>query len=77
MGQVWLTFDLKKSSPSDYTYIENGTADGCTCLGVGGLVSDVGLSLERRVTKAIIVVKATEGHLIEIVELHHCLFLLS
>jgi hypothetical protein len=53
------------------TYIVNDTADGSTCLCVASLVLHVGLRLESRVSDTVIVVEATKGQLLEIVELHH------
>ena len=54
------------------TYVENDSADGRSGLGVGRLVLHVGLGLEGRVSQTVIVVEASQRHLIEIVELHHC-----
>ena len=53
------------------TYIVDDSADRGTSLGVAGLMLGVGLGLESCVSNAVIVVKAAQGHLVEIVELHH------
>lgn len=49
------------------TYVEDDTADGGTRLGVTGLVLHASLSLKSGISDTVVIVEATEGHLIEIV----------
>lgn len=59
------------------TYVEDDTADSGTRLGVTGLVLHASLSLKSGISDTVVIVEATEGHLIEIVKLHHYFFLLN
>ena len=53
------------------TYIEDNTANGSTGLGVALLMLRVSLGSQSCIADAIIVVKATKGDLLQIVQLNH------
>lgn len=61
---------VDKMVNSQSTYCEDDTTDGRTSLGEAHLSTNFGLGRKGCVTNAVVVVEATEGHLIEIVEFH-------
>ena len=62
---------IKREGRKDATYIENGSADSGSSLGVAQLVLHVGLGRKRSIADAVIVVEATDGHLLQVVQLYH------
>ena len=58
------------------TYVEDDAADGRTSLRVARL-RGLRLALQRSVAQAVVVVEATEGHLIQVVQFHHFLLLFN
>ena len=53
------------------TYIEYNTTDGRSSLGVRKLGIGLGLGSQGRVSNAVVIIEATKGHLLQIVQLNH------